>query len=231
MQKRIVFRDEKTGRFTRRHSQKYIRPELIDDAGRYTAIGNYRRGIDAFDAWTLEQTYAAPVFAVQPEIVLRSFKSVHRTLQPVEAALGTYKLVDVEVWYRGERIVALAKIPLRKTRRKVTKRWTHREANETPLGRVRMEIKRALENLGYAVTSRDVRIHYGDKRTRAYAVPKYDPETEVRLDNLKARLRKTRKRSERTAIERDMSDARAAGTVEREGLKTIKPKIIIRGYK
>lgn len=206
--KRIIYRDEKNGRFTKRHKQKYIRPEVVNEDGTFSPVGNYRRGVDDFDAWTLEKVYAAPEYEVQPEIVLRSFKSLHRSLLPAEDELATFKAVDVEVWYNGEKIVAVAKMPLRRTGIKKKRRAWGRKTkdgkpyhgpavNMTAMEIVRQRIKRALEEQGYAITSKATRLHHGDKRTRALAEDKLSE----------------------------------SGAVVRRGLKTIKPKIVIRGYK
>jgi len=207
MKKRLIFRDEKTGRFCKRHKQKYIRPELISEDGSSTPIGNYRRGVDEFDAWSLEKMYAAPEYERQPDLILRSFKSLHRTLLPVEKELSKYKLVDVEIDYGGERIVRIAKLPLRRTGEKKKRRsWGRRTVDGRPfhgpsvnmsaMEIIRKHVKRALEEQGFAITSKETRARTGDKRTRTLAVDKKDER----------------------------------GRVVRKGLKTIKPRIVIRGY-
>jgi hypothetical protein len=230
---RIVYRDDR-GRFTKRHAQKYIRPEVVDTvAGRlhFEPVGNYRRGIGRFEAWEVERRLTAKPPEPDEPIVLRSFKSTHASLRPAADRLAGYRFVDVEVWYRGEKIVSRSKIPLIGTDRKKYTRWTHRHANETAFDRVRLEIKRGLEEQGFAITSKAVRMERGDKRTRAYARDRYDAGTEARIVYLRSLFKRGMKPSERRSIEARIADAMREGTVERPGATTIKPKIIIRGYR
>jgi len=165
-------------------------------------------------------------------VVLRSFRSLHDTLEPARETLKGYKLADVEVWLNGERIVAKLKIPLVATDRKKRGRWNGREMNETPMDRVRFEIKRALEEQGYAVTPEEDRKSWGDKRTKAFARHKYDYHTEQHLIALRAEAAGAKPRTaDRRRINSAIRAAEAAGEVVQPKLKTIKPKIVIRGYK
>jgi hypothetical protein len=232
MAKILRYRDEK-GHFARRHAQRYLTPEIYDTKKRATvAIGNSRRGIDRIEADMIYAVHAAPKFERQPEIVLRSFRSLHDTLQPAADALKGYKLADVEVWYNGERIVAKMKVPLAATGRTKRGRWTGREVGETPMDRIRFEVKRALEEQGFAVTPEGDRRAWGDKRTKAFARDRYDHATEAKLTGLREKRTTTRAGSKkRKELDLAIAAAEAGGTVVRPRVRTIKPKIVIRGYK
>lgn len=211
----IKYRDYKTNKFVKPHSQKYLQPEIYKGKKFVSKVGNFRQGIDKKQSWNIEHLYNSPEVKLVSETNLKvSYPaSVHQTLLNHKDLFTGASYADVIIRY-GKHTFKLNKVALRETGMQIFDRWNYDEdengnpvrtkKNASELDLLRIAIKRELENNGYAITPKNIRLQTGDNKTKAYA-------------------RGTKKSGKK----KDGKDI----YIKCKKLKTIKPSIKIRVYK